>query len=344
VTLQVGVIGAGLMGTTHVRVLSTSVAGAQVAAVSDAIANSARRLADEVGVERVFTDALELIGDPAIDAVIVASPGETHEQFVVACLEAGKPVLCQKPLATTAQAARRVLDAEAALGRRLVQVGFMRRFDPGYADMKRAIDAGRIGAPVLAHSVHRNPSVPARFDSEMIIKDTCVHDVDTVRFLLGQELVKATAYAGRPSSLAPKGVRDPQVIVLETDAGALVTVEAFVNAQYAYDIRCEVVGETGTLSLAPPATVEVRREGHIGADVPMGFQDRFGAAFVAEQQSWVASIADGRPTGASAWDGYAAAAVCEAAYESLLSDRPVEVRLGTKPELYGAGELVGQGR
>ena len=113
-TLQVGVIGAGLMGTTHVRVLSTSVAGAEVAAVSDAIADSAQRLAGEVGVERVFTEALELIGDPAIDAVIVASPGETHEQFVVACLEAGKPVLCEKPLATTAEAARRVVEAEAA--------------------------------------------------------------------------------------------------------------------------------------------------------------------------------------------------------------------------------------
>ena len=346
-TLQVGIIGAGLMGTTHARVLTTSVAGAELAAISDAIAENAQRVADEVGGARVLTDGLELIADPAIDAVIVAAPGETHEQFVVACLEAGKPVLCEKPLATTAEAAQRVLDAEAALGRRLVQVGFMRRFDPGYADMRRAIQAGRVGTPVLAHSVHRNPSVPAHFDSEMIIKDTCVHDVDTVRFLLGQELVKATVYAGRPSSLAPEGVRDPQVIVLETDAGALVTVEAFVSAQYAYDIRCEVVGEAGVLSLVPPATVEVRGGGHAGVDVPLGFHDRFAAAFVAEQQAWVASTAGGAPAGASAWDGYAAAAVCEAAYESLISAppaHPVDVRLGTKPALYGAGELVGQGR
>src|SRR3954451_1459897 len=119
-TLQVGVIGAGLMGSTHARVLSTSVAGAELAAISDAFAESARRLADEVGVDRVMTDALELIADPAVDAVIVASPAETHELFVLACLEAGKPVLCEKPLATTVDAARRVLDAEVALGRRLV--------------------------------------------------------------------------------------------------------------------------------------------------------------------------------------------------------------------------------
>jgi myo-inositol 2-dehydrogenase/D-chiro-inositol 1-dehydrogenase len=343
-TLQVGVIGAGLMGKTHVRVLGTSVPGAEIAAISDAIAESAARLAGEAGVERIETDALDLIHDPGIDAVIVASPGDTHEAFVLACLQAGKPVLCEKPLATTAESARHVVDAEAALGRRLVQVGFMRRFDPGYADMKRAIDAGRVGAPVLVHSVHRNPSVPPSFDSEMIVKDTSVHDVDTVRFLLGQELVRATLHAPRPSSRAPQGVQDPQVIVFETDAGALVTVEAFVNAQYAYDIRCEIVGETGTLSLAPPATVEVRSAGHDGTDVPMGFQDRFGSAYVHELQSWVASIADGVPAGASAWDGYAASAVCEAAYESLLSGGPVDVQLGAKPALYGTGELVGQGR
>jgi myo-inositol 2-dehydrogenase/D-chiro-inositol 1-dehydrogenase len=113
-----------------------------------------------------------------------------------------------------------------------------------------------------------------------------------------------------------------------------VTVEAFVNARYGYDPRCEVVGETDTLSLAPPATVEVRSAGDDGTDVPTGFEDRFAAAYVAQLRGWVASIADGTPSGASACDGYAAAAVCEAAYESLLSGGPVDVRLGPKPPLY----------
>jgi predicted dehydrogenase len=167
---------------------------------------------------------------------------------VGACLEAGRPVLCEKPLATTADAARRVVEAEAASGRRLVQVGFMRRFDPGYVDMKRALDAGRIGRPLLAHSIHRNPAAPAWFDSELIVKDTCVHDVDSTRWLLGQEFVRATVHAPRPSGRAAAGLQDPLIVVLETDAGAVVTVEAFVNAGYAYDIRCEVVGEDGTVS------------------------------------------------------------------------------------------------
>ena len=344
-SLRVGVIGAGLMGTTHVRLLGLSVPAAEVVAISDAIAESGERLAGEAGVDTVHTDALELIRDPGVDAVIVASPGDTHEAFVLACFEAGKPVLCEKPLAITSQAARRVLDAEVALGRRLVQVGFMRRFDPGYVDMQRRIEAGAIGTPVLAYSTHRNSTVPHAFDSEMIIKDTVVHDVDTVRWLLGQEIVKATVLTPRPTSRAAEGVRDPQLVLLETDEGLIVTVEAFVNAQYAYDIRCEIVGETGTLTLADPTTVHLYQEGRRATDLSMRFQERFASAYVHELQSWVASVVEGAPpAGASAWDGYAAAAVCEAAFESLTSARPVEVALGERPTLYpGGGSLVGHG-
>ncbi len=343
-SLRVGVIGAGLMGTTHVRVLSTSVAAAEVVSVSDAIAENAERLAREVGVDTVYTDALQLIRDPGVDAVVVASPGDTHEEFVLACLDAGKPVLCETPLATTAEASRRVLEAEAALGRRLVLVGFMRRFDPGYADMKSRVEDGEIGAPVLVHSAHRNATVPPSFDSQMILRDSVVHDVDTARWLLGQEIAKVTVLTPRSTSKAPEGVRDPLFVLFETEYGVLVDVEAFVNAQYGYDIRCEVVGEEGTVELTPPATVQLRREGRIASDVPMRFQERFASAYAHELQSWVASIADGAACGASAWDGYAASAVCEAAVESLATGQPTDVLLEARPALYaGSDRLVGQG-
>jgi myo-inositol 2-dehydrogenase / D-chiro-inositol 1-dehydrogenase len=315
-SLRVGVIGAGLMGSTHGRLLSGSVAEAEVVAVSDAIAASAQRLADEVGVGTVYTDAGELIEDPSVDAVVIASPADTHEAFVLACFDAGKPVLCEKPLASTAAAARHVLEAEAATERPLVQVGFMRRFDPDYVSLKARIDGGEIGRPLLTHCAHRNRTVPERFDSEMILRDSTVHDIDTVRWLLGQELVKATVLTPRPSRHAPDGVQDPLLVVFQTDAGALVDVEAFVNAQYGYDIRCEVVGETGTAALPLP-----------GADVPAGFQERFAAAYVGELAAWVASIAGGIPVGARAWDGYAAALVSEAAVESLRTGEPVEVEI-----------------
>jgi myo-inositol 2-dehydrogenase/D-chiro-inositol 1-dehydrogenase len=334
--MNVGVIGAGLMGSTHVRILDAAVAGAEVVAVSDALREAAERIA---GPATVYADAYELIGDPAVEAVVIASPAATHEAFALACLDGGKPVLCEKPLAASAEASRRVLDAEAALGRRLVQVGFMRRYDPGYADLKRRLDAGDVGAPLVVHCAHRNAVAPPTFTSEMLITDSVVHEIDTVRWLLGEEIARATVFAPRASRRAAAGLQDPQVVVFETASGRLVDVECFVNAQYGYDIRCEVVAETGTLELAPPATVTARRAGASAVDVAEGFQRRFAAAYLSQLQTWVA--AGGAPTGPDAWDGYAAAVVCEAAVESLRSGRGVDVRLDGRPALYAQeGELV----
>jgi myo-inositol 2-dehydrogenase / D-chiro-inositol 1-dehydrogenase len=305
--MNVGVIGAGLMGTTHIRALSAAVSGARVAAVSDAFPEAAERVAREHGIATIHADPHELIHDRNVEAVIIASPAPTHEAFTLACLDAGKPVLCEKPLATSAQASLRVVEAEAALGRRLVHVGFMRRFDPGYATLKRRLDASEVGNPLVVHCVHRNPSAPPTFTSEMIITDSIVHEIDTVRWLLGEEIVRATVFA------LPGTLQDPQAVVFEMASGRLVDVECFVNAQYGYDIRCEVVGETGTLELPRPATIAP------------GFQQRFGDAYVHELQNWIA----GKPGGATAWDGYAAAAVSEAAVESLHTRRTVDVQLRT---------------
>jgi myo-inositol 2-dehydrogenase/D-chiro-inositol 1-dehydrogenase len=321
--VNVGVIGAGLMGSTHARLLATAVSGAGVVAVSDALPENAARVAEELGVHTIHADGLELIADPAVDAVVIASPAATHEPFALACIEAGKPVLCEKPLAVSAAAALRIVEAEAAVGRRLVTVGFMRRHDPGYADMKARLDAGAIGAPLLVHCAHRNPSVHSFFDSAMIITDTAVHEVDITRWLLGQEITRVTVLQPRASSRARDGLRDPLLLLLETADGQIVDVEAFVSAGYAYDIRCEIVGEDGTLELLPPATVSVRGALAESLALPTGFRQRFGVAYLNELQGWVASPG----SGASAWDGYAAAVVCEAAVESLASGLPVDVVL-----------------
>ena len=319
--MNIGVIGAGLMGSTHIRILAAAVSGARVVAVSDAVAASAERVAAENGVAKVHTDALELIGDPEVEAVIVASPAPTHEAFALACLQEGKPVLCEKPLASSAEASLRVVEAEATLGRRLVHVGFMRRFDPGYAQLKHRLDAGEVGAPLIVHCAHRNPVAPPTFTSEMLITDSVVHEIDTIRWLLGEEIVRATAFTPRASSLAASGLQDPLLVLFEMESGRLVDVECFVNAQYGYDIRCEVVAETGTLDLAAPVAVTARTAGARADGIAPSFQQRFGEAYLHELQSWVA----GEPAGAAAWDGYAAAAVCEAAVEALRTRRTVDV-------------------
>ena len=152
-----------------------------------------------------------------------------------------------------------------------------------------------------------------------------------MRWLLGEEIVRTTVFTPRASGVAPAGLQDPQLIIFETESGRLVDVEAFVNARYGYDIRCEVVGETGTLELPRPSTVALRARARRGARAPAHFQQRFGQAYLHELQTWIAAIDAARiPGPASAWDGYAAAAVCEAAVESLETGRPTEVNLGTR--------------
>src|SRR5829696_8133859 len=316
--ISIGVIGAGVMGSEHVRRLAAEVDGADVAAVADADLARADAAAAAAGA-RAHVDPLELIRSDDVDAVIVASSDATHADLVLACLAEGKPVLCEKPLAATAEASLLVAEAEAATARRLVQVGFMRRFDPDYTAMKRELDDGRLGEALLIHCAHRNPSVPPSYTSDMLVTSSLTHELDVVRWLTGQEIVSASVLAPRSSSRAG-GLRDPQLAILETEGGVLVDVEVFANAGYGYDIRCELVGEEGRASL-PEA-------------VAPGFLQRFADAYRLELQDWVDAVADGGPTGPSAWDGYAASAVADACLASLACGSPVEVRLAERLALY----------
>ena len=143
--IRVGLIGAGVMGTDHARILSRAVSGAELVAVSDPDAKRRRKIVEICATARIFADPLDLIRDKGVDAVLVASPDETHGTLVLACLGVGKPVLCEKPLAPSIEACLKVIDKEKALGRRLVTVGYMRRFDPGYVEMKRRLGRGRAG-------------------------------------------------------------------------------------------------------------------------------------------------------------------------------------------------------
>ena len=183
--------------------------------------------------------------------MLVASWGPAHEEQVVAAIGAGKPVFCEKPLAPSSDACLRIMEAEMAAGRRLVQVGFMRRYDTGYLAMKAAAQDGSIGAPLLMHCAHRNPSVPDYgFTTEMIISDSAVHEIDLVRWLFEEEIVAASVLRPRRSGQAPAGLQDPLILLLELASGVLVDDELFVSARYGYDVRGEVVGETGTVALA----------------------------------------------------------------------------------------------
>jgi myo-inositol 2-dehydrogenase / D-chiro-inositol 1-dehydrogenase len=325
--LRVGVIGVGMMGADHADRLANRVANATLVAVADPDQERAHQLAGRFPGVRVLADPLDLIADDDVDAVVIASPGFVHEEQVLACIEAGRYALCEKPLTMDADSSRRLVDAERRGGRALVQVGFMRRFDPEYAAMKAMLDTGDLGRLLLVHNVHRNKTVPEDFRSEMIVRDSLVHEVDTCRWLFGEEIVEITVHSPAPTSHAAEGVVDPQVAVFRMAGGGMATSEVFVNCGVGYEVRCEATAERGNATVGLGSGVFVRSANRWGGEVPDDFRVRFAAAYDVEVQSWVDASRRGEVVGPTTWDGYAATVVCEAGMESLKSGAPMKVEL-----------------
>ena len=352
-TVRVGVIGTGMIGQDHIRRISQVLTGGDVVAVNDVDAARAGQVAAGLPGATVHATAADLIADDAVDAVLVASWGAAHEEQVVAAIGAGKPVFCEKPLAPTSDACLRIMDAEMAAGRRLVQVGFMRRYDAGYQAMKATVEDGSIGAPLLMHCAHRNPSVPAYgFTTEMIISDSAVHEIDLVRWLFGEEIVAASILRPRRSGQAPADLQDPLILLMEMAGGVLVDDELFLNARYGYDVRGEVVCETGTVALADVSGITLSAAGRRSAvpggrppqtpphgdRVPVDWRDRFIRAYDAELQDWLTAVAAGTSTGPTAWDGFAAAAVTDSALEALRTGQRTAVTMPERPEFYAKAQ------
>jgi myo-inositol 2-dehydrogenase/D-chiro-inositol 1-dehydrogenase len=308
--------------------------GAEVTGVTDANREVAEEVASRLKNASVYATGEELIAAADVDAVLVCSWGPTHETYVLAAIAAGKPVFCEKPLATTPEACRNIIDAEVAFGRRLVQVGFMRRYDAAYRALKAVIDSGEVGAPLMYYSGHRNPSVPDSYTKDMAIVDTAVHDFDVSRWLLGEEFAAIRVIAAKPNRHGGD-LQDPLLMILETESGVLVNVETSVNIKYGYDIRGEVVGEDGTAALADRGPVVVRSANRVGVGVPVDWRERFIAAYDVEFQEWIHALASGEDaSGPSAWDGYAAQVVCDAGVKALYGGERVEIELGSRPALY----------
>ena len=316
-TVRIGVIGTGNMGADHIRNLQRFVTGAQVTVVADYDRATAAAVAAESGA-RVAADGHALIADPEVDAVIIASHDSTHRAYALAAIAAGKPTLCEKPLAPTLAECEEIVAAEAAAGGNLLSLGFMRRFDPAHTELKTAIDAGIIGPVLRVTGASRNVVSYPDTTSESIITNSVIHELDSIPWLLGAPVVSVAWLAGRATSKVPAGVADPSLTLLRTADGVLTSVDIYVNAEYGYDLRTEVLGEKGALSLTDPALVAVDLGRKRSTGYPLDWRPRFAAAYRLELGAWVGSVAAGAPTPlATAADGLAASRVAAAVIASM---------------------------
>lgn len=333
-TIRVGLIGAGNIGTSHARDLELRVAGAEVSVIYDFDGVRAAELAQEIDA-RAVTGYEAVIDAEDVDAVLVASPDHFHAEQALACLAAGKPTLCEKPLAPTEAEARSVLDAEVALGRRLIMMGFMRRFDPGYLELKGQFGPDGIGDPLIIRNSHRNEIAPYGLDSALSITNSAIHEIDINRWLTDDEYAWVEVIAGRSGPLTPEGQYDPLFLLLQTRAGTIVDIEMYVQSQLGYEVACSVTGGTGVADMADGSYVTTAKALHRGHGLPKQWLGRFQDAYRLQLQGWITHLEKGSPMpGASTWDGFVDAVVATRAVESLRSGERVPVVLPEMPALY----------
>lgn len=338
--LKIGIIGCGAIGRDHCRRIIETVPGATVVAVSDYAAAAADETAAKYGIRSFGSDCDGMIKDSEVEAVVITSIDSTHHDYVMKTLAEKKWCFCEKPMSQNAKDCEAIIARELELGKRLVQVGFMRRYDRGYAEMKRIIDSGEIGKPLLIKACHRNVAQGPGFKTENGITNVAIHELDICRWLLGDEYEDAQAVRVRQSSNSDKGYDNPQVVLLRTKNGCFIDVEVQVADGYGYDIQCEVVCENGTIKLPDPYAVMRRsrpvKSGEPAESMPImtDWKERFIEAYDIELCQWAQSIHDGALTGPTAWDGYVACVAGDALNASRGTSTFLKVETMEKPKLY----------
>jgi scyllo-inositol 2-dehydrogenase (NAD+) len=333
--IGIGVVGVGEMGKRHAENLRRLVPGARLVAVADAAAARAQSVADELEVERWFSSLEAMLECREIEAVVIATPDKFHAAAVQLAAQAGKNILCEKPLALSMPDAYAAVRAAERAGVRL-QVGFMRRYDPAYAAAKKRIDAGEIGTPVVFKSVGRDKDEPplAAYQSRvngMLFYNSSIHDFDLARWLMGDEVVEVHAYS--TTAIRPEVAEYGDVVAgtmnLRYEHGAIGNVESYVQAVYAYDVRTEVVGSKGSVFVGSIQQTPATFLSAAGSNQKLTdhFLTCFADAYLAEMRDFVQAILLDRPVRITGEDGVRALATAVAAEESHKLGKPVRVAL-----------------
>jgi predicted dehydrogenase len=333
--LRVALVGAGRAGLVHGRNLATGVPGARLVAVADPVPEARQRAAAELGCQRTLGDPLAAATDDGVDAVVIASPTFTHAAVAVAALQAGKHVLCEKPLASALEDAWRIQAAADGSSGSLV-MGFMRRFDAGFTRASERIRAGDIGDPVFVRSTGRGPGLPPEWAhdprrSAGLIAEVNSHDLDTVRWLSSREFqtVYAVGRAAKRPDLAARypGFVDLVAVTCELSDGGLAQVDGACPAGYGYDARVEVYGTEGVVMAGDPlagSALLVRADGAV-TDPVRSWRELFADAYRAEDAHLVRVARGEEEPRAGLGDGVAALQAALAVNRSLRDGQPVPV-------------------
>jgi myo-inositol 2-dehydrogenase / D-chiro-inositol 1-dehydrogenase len=332
--LRVCVVGAGNMGADHIERLARRIAGAEVSVVVDADLSRAQKAVEAIPSAVAVSKLGQALDREDVDAVVIATPAFLHQEMLLQVQEQDLPILCEKPLTPDAASSWEIVEAEQRLGKKRIQVGFMRRFDAEYQRLRALLASGELGELLMLHCLHRNAETRRDFTNEMIITDSVSHEFDAIRYLTGQEIKNVQVRLGRVTGHARSGQHDPQHVLIETESGVLADVEIFVNAQFGYQVATQAVCEQGIVNIGADGGPYIRSGGRWGGEITPGFVERFRSAYDREVQSWVDAAKRHEVGGPTVWDGYVTSACCEAGVAAQRNGEKVEVSLQAKPSVY----------
>ncbi len=337
--LGVAVVGVGMLGRRHAENLRRQVADAQLVAVCDASRQRALEVAAELELDSATDRLAEVLDRKDVQAVVIATPSKFHAEQTEAAARAGKHIFCEKPLALTLAQADAALAAVRAAGVQL-QIGFMRRYDPGYAAAQQRIQAGEIGDPVIFKSVGRDRQPPpvSFFEGGVngtLFSDAAIHDFDLARWMMNDEVASVHAYAGVLAcpELAGFDDVDAALVNLRFARGGIGNIEAFRKSNYGYDIRTEILGTQGAVQVGHlhHTPFQILTQTGITHDVVDHWLVRFAHAYLAEVRDFVRSVLAGARVRVTGEDGRRALAAALAAEQSYRQALPVAVAPGPKP-------------
>lgn len=332
--LRIAVIGAGLMGADHVIRIENRIVGAEVSAIVEPDENRAKAALETAPNATWYANIDDAISAKAMDAVLIATPGQFHEPVLLPALAASLPILCEKPLTADAESSLRMVEAEVAGGKQLIQVGFMRRFDAEYQKLRELVASGSKGELLGLHCAHRNPSVPETYHNDMLIFDSVIHEIDVVRYLTDSPISSIQVRHMKRNKNNHEGLVEPILVLLQTENEVLATVEMNVSVKFGYQVKTEAVFQQGIAEIGRTGGLTGWFDSRIEVDEHVSFKTRFAAAYDTQIQRWVNATKLGKIDGPSAWDGYLASAAVSAGLKALSSGQIEHVDYAQKPAFY----------